>query len=130
MNVNLLGVWNSMRAELSHMKSGASIVNAPSAARLIGFTGGATYTASKHAVTGLTRSTCKEFGSMNIRVNAVAPGYIITPMSNKAAKSMGLAPDDIGPAKASALGRPGQPEEVATLAVFLLSYEASYMLVP
>lgn len=73
MNVNLLGVWNSMRAELGNMKAGASIVNASSAAGLIGFAGGAAYTASKHGVAGLTRSACKEFGSMNIRVNAVAP---------------------------------------------------------
>ncbi|KAJ4178121.1 hypothetical protein NW755_013397 [Fusarium falciforme] len=73
MNVNLLGVWNCMRAELSNMKSGASIVNASSAAGLIGFAGGAAYTASKHGVAGLTRSACKEFGSVNIRVNAVAP---------------------------------------------------------
>ena len=73
MNVNLLGVWNCMRAELSNMKAGASIVNASSAAGLIGFAGGAAYTASKHGVAGLTRSACKEFGSVNIRVNAVAP---------------------------------------------------------
>ena len=72
MNVNLLGVWNCMRAELNNMKSGGSIVNASSAAGLIGFAGGAAYTASKHGVAGLTRSACKEFGSMNIRVNAVA----------------------------------------------------------
>ncbi|KAH7202491.1 putative short chain dehydrogenase/ reductase [Fusarium oxysporum] len=127
MGVNLLGTWNCMRAELSHMKSGASMVNAASAAGLIGFAGGAAYTASKHGVAGLTRSACKEVGAMNIRVNAVAPGYIVTPMSNKASKSMGLAPDDMGPVKASALARPGKPEEVAKLVVFLLSDDASYI---
>ncbi|KAM0269245.1 hypothetical protein ACHAQH_009804 [Verticillium albo-atrum] len=73
MDVNLRGIWNCMRAQLQHMQPGAAIVNASSAAGLIGFAGGAAYTASKHGVSGLTRSTAKEFGSKNIRVNAIAP---------------------------------------------------------
>jgi NAD(P)-dependent dehydrogenase (short-subunit alcohol dehydrogenase family) len=73
MDVNLRGVWNSMRAQLQHMEPGGAIVNASSAAGLIGFAGGAAYTASKHGVSGLTRSTAKEYGSKNIRINAVAP---------------------------------------------------------
>lgn len=72
-DVNLRGVWNCLRAQLQHMKPGAAIVNASSAAGLIGFAGGAAYTASKHGVSGLTRCTAKEFGPKNIRVNAVAP---------------------------------------------------------
>ncbi|KAM0277127.1 hypothetical protein ACHAQH_006072 [Verticillium albo-atrum] len=73
MDVNLRGIWNCMRAQLQHMQPGAAIINASSAAGLIGFAGGAAYTASKHGVSGLTRSTAKEVGSKNIRVNAIAP---------------------------------------------------------
>ncbi|KAM0331229.1 hypothetical protein ACHAQA_002898 [Verticillium albo-atrum] len=127
MDVNLRGVWNCMRAQLQHMQPGAAVVNAASAAGLIGFAGGAAYTASKHGVSGLTRSTAKEVGSRNIRINAVAPGYIVTPMTDKAAVIMGLEGGDMGPVKASALGRPGRADEVAKLAVFLLSDDASYM---
>ena len=73
MDVNLRGVFNCLRAQLKHMKPGAAIVNASSAAGLIGVAGSAAYTASKHGVSGLTRATAKEVGSKNIRVNAVAP---------------------------------------------------------
>ncbi|KAM5373320.1 hypothetical protein ACJZ2D_007149 [Fusarium nematophilum] len=127
LDVNLRGVFNCMRAELKHMKSGAAMVNASSASGLIGFAGGSAYTASKHGVAGLTRSAAKEVGKKNIRVNAVAPGYIVTPMTAIASKAMDLAPDEMGPVQAAALGRPGQPHEVANLVVFLLSDEASYM---
>lgn len=73
MGVNVEGIFNCMRAELKHMSSGAAIVNASSAAGLIGFSGGSVYTASKHAVAGFTKAAAKEAGKRNIRINAVAP---------------------------------------------------------
>lgn len=72
-DVNMTGVFNCMRAELKYMTAGATVVNASSAAGLIGFAGGSAYTASKHAVAGLTRAVAKEAGARNIRINAVAP---------------------------------------------------------
>ncbi|RMJ07407.1 hypothetical protein CDV36_012988 [Fusarium kuroshium] len=116
-----------MRAQLQHIQPEASIINTSSAAGLTGFVGGTAYTASKHAVSGLTRSAAKGVGSKKIRVNAVAPGYVVTPMTDKAAAIIGLSLGAMGPIKASALGRIGRAEEVAKLAVLLLGDDASYM---
>jgi NAD(P)-dependent dehydrogenase (short-subunit alcohol dehydrogenase family) len=73
MDVNLHGVMHCMRAQLKNMNNGGSIVNASSICGIMGFPKNAAYTASKHAVIGLSRSAAKEVGDREIRVNCIAP---------------------------------------------------------
>lgn len=72
-DVNLHGIMHCMRAELGNMKDNGSLVNAASLCGVIGFPKNAAYTASKHAVIGLSRSAAKEVGDREIRVNCIAP---------------------------------------------------------
>ena len=122
MDVNVKGVFNCLRAEMKVMTSGASIVNAASVAGLQGSHLGAPYVASKHAVVGLTRSAAKEIGSKNVRINAVAPGIVRTPMVD-------LLESQRGPMQAgvAALGREAHPSEIGKVIAFLLSDEASFV---
>jgi NAD(P)-dependent dehydrogenase (short-subunit alcohol dehydrogenase family) len=124
--VNLTGVFYSMRAELRVMAGPGRIVNAASVAGLEGYPNNANYVASKHGVIGLTRSGAKEVGGKNIRVNAIAPGAIDTPMLAAAAKTAtSISDSDI--TAVTALARLGQPEEVGKLIAFLLSDDASFI---
>ncbi|TVY88715.1 3-oxoacyl-[acyl-carrier-protein] reductase [Lachnellula willkommii] len=120
--INLNGVKNCLRAELRHANQrGCSIVNAGSVAGQIGSPYNAAYGASKAAIISLTVSVAQEVGRKGIRVNAIAPGIIATPMTD------GM--NDETKAKWSernALGRPGNPEEVAKMIWFLLSDESSF----
>jgi NAD(P)-dependent dehydrogenase (short-subunit alcohol dehydrogenase family) len=124
--VNLTGVFYCMRAELRVMTGPGSIVNAASIAGLEGYANAANYAASKHGVIGLTRSGAKEAGQKNIRVNAVAPGLINTPMLAQARTTATDAAKSSSTTIA-ALARIGQPEEVGKLVAFLLSDDASYI---
>ncbi|KAH0827266.1 hypothetical protein AYO21_09114 [Fonsecaea monophora] len=128
LSVNLTGVMYCIRAQTKVMKRGGSIVNASSIGGLRGREGLAPYCVAKHAVIGLTRTAAKENGANGIRVNAVAPGPIETPMFQRLRDT----PKDDQETKvmtpnSMALQRNGQPEEVAALAVFLLSDDASFI---
>ncbi|ORY03475.1 hypothetical protein BCR34DRAFT_573492 [Clohesyomyces aquaticus] len=132
MDVNVKGTLNCLRAELPHMEVGAggrggsAIVNASSVA---GITGGALngpYTVSKHAVIGLTKSVAKEEGERAIRVNAIAPGIIATPMISQIEAAVGTT-ELFGKGDPGALARKGDASEVAEVIVFLLSPESSFV---
>ncbi|KAK3676400.1 hypothetical protein LTR78_003676 [Recurvomyces mirabilis] len=121
--VNLTGVMHCLKAELNIMKKGSSIVNAASIAGLRGQAGSGAYAASKHGVIGLTRVAAVESGPKGIRVNAVAPGYINTPMLDQAT---GGANIQEGLDKVP-ISRKADPEEVAKVIAFLLSDESSFV---
>jgi len=124
-DINLKGVFLSMKYEIPHMlkSGGGAIVNMSSVAGLIGGPIGIAYYASKHGVIGATKAGAMEYAKQGIRVNAVCPAVIRTPMSE------GLF-DSENEARALALhpmGRFGTTEEVADAVVFLCSSRASYI---
>ena len=119
--VNVTGPLLGIQAVLPRMSRGGSIVNICSLAALTGhYT--AAYTASKWALRGLSRTASLELGPRGIRVNAVFPGYIDTPMTASAPPAFRTASEHAAP-----LGRAGRPEEVAEVIVFLLSNAAAYV---
>ncbi|KAL1592658.1 hypothetical protein SLS60_011074 [Paraconiothyrium brasiliense] len=128
MDINLKGVMICMKHQLQHLSSPGAIVNASSIAGLQGRPRNAAYAASKHGVIGLTRSAAKEFGEKGIRVNAVCPGMIDTPMSQAARIPVkGEKDEALSEAGRVALRRKGKAEEVAELIVYLLGDGASYI---
>jgi len=126
MAVNLRGVWSCMKHELRQMRAQGSgaIVNCSSQNRLTGIPGLGAYTASKHAVTGLTRSAALEYAARGIRINAVCPGAIHTPM---VANALTNEPDTMKAViKEIPTGRLGRPEEVAAAVLWLCSSGAGF----
>ncbi|KAK7900201.1 hypothetical protein LTR67_003947 [Exophiala xenobiotica] len=123
MAINCSGVFYCLRAELKSMLDGGSIVNASSVAGLRGVVSSSVYAASKHAVTGLTKVAARDVGHRNIRVNAVAPGTIETPMAEDIRRQMAGQP----PPSTRALARMGVSDEVANVVAFLLSEKATYV---
>ena len=119
--INLKGVWLCMRSEIPQMLSqgGGAIVNTSSAAGLVAFQGLPAYVASKHGVVGLTKAAALDYARDGIRVNAVCPGFIDTPLIE------GVASGDLG--RILPVGRLGTPEEVAEAVVWLCSEGASYV---
>ncbi|KAF1972482.1 3-oxoacyl-reductase [Bimuria novae-zelandiae CBS 107.79] len=128
MDVNLKGVAHCMKYELLHMAGPGAIVNASSIAGLQGRPKNAAYAASKHGVVGLTRSVAKEVGGRGVRVNAVCPGMIDTPMAQASRETKKDVKDEALVESAGvALRRRGKAEEVAELIVYLLSDRASFI---
>ena len=125
--VNVTGVWLCMKYEIQHMLShgGGSIVNTASAAGLIGIPSAPDYTASKHAVVGLTKTAALEYAKSGIRVNAVCPGAVQTPMIARSAQAIpGF--DEIAVAM-EPVGRFGQSSEIGEAVVWLCSDAASFV---
>ena len=112
-NVNVQGVANGIKHAATLMQSGGRIVNTASAAGLIGAAGLADYTASKHAVVGLTKSAALELADRQIRVNCVCPTTVNTPMAHEEGGEHMLAAEKI----LVPLGRICEPEEVAALII-------------
>jgi NAD(P)-dependent dehydrogenase (short-subunit alcohol dehydrogenase family) len=122
--VNLKGVWLCMRHELPQMQTqgGGAIVNTASIAGLAGLPTSSAYVAAKHGVVGLTKTAAIEYAEASIRVNAVCPGYIRTPMTEPGMRLRGEAILAQTPFK-----RLGNPEEIAEMVVWLCSERASYV---
>ncbi|GAA2411327.1 SDR family NAD(P)-dependent oxidoreductase [Actinomadura vinacea] len=126
MEVNLDGTFHCLRAELALMagRGGGAIVTMSSVLGAVGSEAGSSaYTASKHAIIGLTRNAALEYAGRGIRVNAVGPGHILTPLVER------LASDETKRARAAQipLGRLGDPGEVAELVAWLCSDAASFV---
>ncbi|WP_028602438.1 SDR family NAD(P)-dependent oxidoreductase [Ottowia thiooxydans] len=121
LDVNLTGVFLCMKYELLAMgERGGSIVNNASIGGLQALRNAAAYTATKHGVIGLTKSAAIEYGDVNVRVNAVCPGHILTPLIMK---SSNLNPDL---PRMNPMNRLGTMEEIAELVVWLSSSRASF----
>jgi len=124
MGINLTGTFLCMRAQIAAMlrKGGGAIVNVSSIMGSHAIPGAVAYAASKHGVEGLTKAAALDYAHQGIRINAVAPGYVDTPMiaGRKASvhdKIVAMHP----------MGRIAQPEELARVVVFLLSQDASFV---
>ncbi|KAL8754156.1 MAG: hypothetical protein Q9199_004544 [Rusavskia elegans] len=126
--VNVKGVFNCLKSQLNSMKEQGSgtIVNATSIAGLRGYPRSIGYCASKHAVVGMTKTAAAEYGENNIRVNAIAPGPIDTPMMHNLYGLTGNSDLSKNLIQAVPMHRYGTTEEVAKLILFLLSEDSSF----
>ena len=126
-DVNLKGVWLCMKYEIIEMlkKGKGAIVNCSSVAGLVGFQGLPAYVASKHGIIGLTKTAALECAKLGIRVNAVCPGVIKTPMidrltaNNKDTEAQFASQEPVG--------RLGLPEEIANAVIWLCSDKSSFV---
>jgi 3-oxoacyl-[acyl-carrier protein] reductase len=123
-NVHLSGTFYCTREAIKRMLGrGGSIINLGSVAGLRGLPGGSSYTAAKGGIIAFTKGVSQEVASLGIRVNCIAPGWVETPI-------LEILPDAFRPmmVQMTPLGRIGQPEEIASVALFLASDESSYVI--
>lgn len=124
-SVNLNGVFNCVRHQIPAMleAGGGAIVNMASILGSVGFANSSAYTAAKHGVVGMTKAAALEYAAKGIRINAVGPGFIDTPLLSA---NLDQSVMD-GLASLHPIGRIGRPEEVSALTCFLLSDRASFI---
>lgn len=128
LNINLKGVWLCMKYEIIQMlqQRGGTIVNIASIMGLVGsWSGTAAYNASKHGVVGLTKTAALEHARLGLRINAVCPGYIRTPLIEHALMSRPEMEEQI--LLRHPIGRMGRPQEIAEAVVWLCSDAASFV---
>ena len=125
--VNLKGVFLGMKYEIPAMleDGGGAIVNNASIAGVVGFPNLLPYVASKHGVVGMTKATALEFSGEGVRVNAVCPGVIETPMLERSIEKTPEMEDNL--VAATPIGRLGEANEIGDAAVWLCSEEASFV---
>ncbi|WP_117017434.1 SDR family NAD(P)-dependent oxidoreductase [Aeribacillus pallidus] len=126
-NVNTKGMFFVVKYGIPELLNagGGTIINTASTAALVNSPGGPSYSASKGAIISFTRHIAATYAKKGIRANAIAPGYVITPMT-KAMEEMLPELDKIA-SEATPLGRGAQPEEIANVALFLASDESSFV---
>lgn len=130
MQINLFGTYYCVKEEVIQMlrSGGGTIVNVASAAGLVAQPGNSPYAASKFGVVGLTRTAAKEYATQNIRINAVCPTAIETPMIMEGRRKLAYNPEALEAAKNyQAMKRMGKPEEVADVILWLCSEQASFI---
>lgn len=125
-NINLRGVWLCMKHEIPAMLAagGGAIVNCSSIAGVVGFPNIPAYVASKHGVIGLTKTAALEYAAGNIRVNAVCPGVIQTPMIDRFVKGDPAAKQSL--IEGEPIARVGMPEEIASAVLWLAGSGSSF----
>lgn len=122
-DINLTGVFFAMRAQIpAILERRGAIINVASILGAVGTPNAAAYVAAKHGVIGLTQTAALEYSAQGLRVNAIGPGYIETPLLDGLTAEARAALVALHP-----VGRLGQPEEVAELTVFLMSDRASFI---
>lgn len=125
--VDLKGVWNCIRYEIRQMlrQGGGAIVNTSSQGGVTGFPGQAAYIACKHAVIGLTRTAAIDYAAQGIRINAVCPGVIRTPMAEELLRRNPDLEQEL--VRDIPAGRMGRPDEIAHAVLWLCSDDASFV---
>ena len=123
-DVNVKGVWNALRAQIPALRKrgGGSIINTSSIVGTHGVAGLSTYAASKHAVEGLTKSVALEVAKEHIRINAISPGPILTPLLDNATGGNPNAFNGI-----VAMGRTGTTDEITPALLYLASEQSSFV---
>jgi NAD(P)-dependent dehydrogenase (short-subunit alcohol dehydrogenase family) len=128
--INLKGVWLGMKYQIPKMvdAGGGAIVNMASILGLVAFATAGAYTAAKHGVVGLTKTAALEYAQSNVRINAVCPGFIETPMVMERGVQAASDPETYEQLQAAhPVGRLGRPEEIAEMVTFLCSPAASFI---
>ena len=137
LTTNATGYFLSMKHEIPYLlknkpwgKYGAKgvIVNNASVSGHIGFPGISPYSASKHAIIGMTKCAALEYGEQGIRINSISPGAVNTPMRRQAYENQGLAEGEPLPAPPNIVNRANTPEEMADIVMLLASTDVSYIL--